>query len=254
MPPLLANSIHKYALFPLRCAARTVAETKSDFLTSYQKPLGVLYSTAINELLVQQHLLRYNAAYSYNSLFGLGVVSVFDQLFGGLSTAERERVFDAYVGALCEDPAQYRADATSLIAAAEASKGKPVTPLDSSEASPLKDKLKELLASGTIGKQHTKFFAIGLFRVLEAAEMPDKAALEALVGDLGCEYDKVTKDLTMYKGMLSKMEGARELMEETVKREQKKDAERLAEKEKKRAENATAKPPPPTTPPPTATA
>ena len=188
------------------------------------------------------------------AVVGLGVVSVFDQLFGALDAGERELLFDAYVGSLCEDPEEYRSDAAALMAAAEASKGMPVTPLDSSESSPLKGKLSELLSSGAIGKQHTKFFAIGLFRLLEAAEVADKAALQALVEALGCEYDKVTKDLTLYKGMLSKMEGARELMEETGKREQKKDAERLAEKEKKMAEKAAAPPTPPATPPPTATA
>jgi len=35
-------------------------------------------------------------------------VSIFEQILGGLPEAEREAVFDAFVSALQEDPAQYR--------------------------------------------------------------------------------------------------------------------------------------------------
>jgi len=189
--------------------------------------------------LVQQHLIRYSSEYTYNAVFALGVLSVFDQLFSSLD--DKDAIFDAYVGALCEDAEVYRSDAKALAAAAEASKGSSVTPLDAS-ASALAAALDEVRASGAAAKQHTKFFAIGLFRVLELAEVAEKAALESLVEALGADYTKVTKDLTLYKGMLSKMEGARELMQETIAREKKKDEERLKEKkemkEKKEKEEA----------------
>ena len=35
-------------------------------------------------------------------------MSIFEQILGGLPEAEREAVFDAFVSALQEDPAQYR--------------------------------------------------------------------------------------------------------------------------------------------------
>ena len=156
-------------------AARTVSDTKRDFLETYKKPLGLLYTTALNELLVQQHLMRYSAEYSYNSVFALGVLSVFEQLFASLE--DKDAIFNAYVGALCEDADKYRTDAKALAQAAEASKGSAVTPLDASDSA-LAVALEEVRASGAVGKQHTKFFAIGLFRVLELAEVAEKAALE----------------------------------------------------------------------------
>jgi hypothetical protein len=54
----------------------------------------------------------------YDEVFALGFVSVFDQLTGGYDEAEREKIFKAYVTALGEDPAQYRADAARLEAMA----------------------------------------------------------------------------------------------------------------------------------------
>ena len=231
--------VKRCAVVQVCAELRTVSDTKRDFLESYRRPLGLLYSTALNELLVQQHLIRYSSEYTYNAVFALGVLSVFDQLFSSLD--DKDAIFDAYVGALCEDAEVYRSDAKALAAAAEASKGSSVTPLDAS-ASALAAALDEVRASGAATKQHTKFFAIGLFRVLELAEVAEKAALESLVEALGADYTKVTKDLTLYKGMLSKMEGARELMQETIAREKKKDEERLKEKkemkEKKEKEEA----------------
>jgi hypothetical protein len=38
----------------------------------------------------------------------LGIVSIFDQVLGGLPEAERDDVFNAFIGALQEDPKKYR--------------------------------------------------------------------------------------------------------------------------------------------------
>ena len=169
--------VKRCAVVQVCAELRTVSDTKRDFLESYGRPLGLLYSTALNELLVQQHLIRYSSEYTYNAVFALGVLSVFDQLFSSLD--DKDAIFDAYVGALCGDAEVYRSDAKALAAAAEASKGSSVTPLDAS-ASTLAAALDEVRASGAAAKQHTKFFAIGLFRVLELAEVAEKAALDRL--------------------------------------------------------------------------
>jgi hypothetical protein len=44
----------------------------------------------------------------------LGICNIFDQVLDGLPEAEREAVFNAYVKALQQDPARYRADAAKL--------------------------------------------------------------------------------------------------------------------------------------------
>ena len=45
---------------------------------------------------------------SSRQVTALGIVSIFDQILGGLPEAEREAVFTAFISALEEDPAQYR--------------------------------------------------------------------------------------------------------------------------------------------------
>ena len=120
----------------------TVADTKAKFYSKYKKPLPAVYNTVIQELLVQQHILRYNKNYSYDvvwslpstapkfaelapistalidllpvrQIFALGLVSVFDQVLDGVSE-NAEAIFAAYIGALDEDPSSYRSDAEKL--------------------------------------------------------------------------------------------------------------------------------------------
>ena len=114
----------------VRADVPTVADTKSAFIKAYRKPIPSIYSNVIQEILVQQHLMRYNTTYTYDPIFALGFVTVFDQLMDGypsetdrdarqqqvqeltalLKTSETDRdaIFKAYITALNEDPELYR--------------------------------------------------------------------------------------------------------------------------------------------------
>lgn len=86
-----------------------VSETKSNFLKAYKRPIPSIYNTVLQELIVQQHLMRYKRTYRYDPVFALGFVTVYDQLMDGYpSDQDRDSIFQAYVEALNEDPKQYR--------------------------------------------------------------------------------------------------------------------------------------------------
>lgn len=87
----------------------TVSETKLNFLKSYKRPVPSIYNSVLQELIVQQHLMRYKKTYQYDAVFALGFVTVYDQLMEGYpSNEDREAIFKAYIQALQEDPEQYR--------------------------------------------------------------------------------------------------------------------------------------------------
>jgi hypothetical protein len=93
----------------VRADVPAVSDTKAAFIKSYRKPIPSIYSTVIQELLVQQHLMRYNSTYTYDPVFALGFVTVYDQLMDGYpSETDRDAIFKAYVTALNEDPELYR--------------------------------------------------------------------------------------------------------------------------------------------------
>ena len=48
----------------------TVADTKRKFYEAFRRPVAGIYNTVIQELLVQQHIMRYNRAYSYDAVRG----------------------------------------------------------------------------------------------------------------------------------------------------------------------------------------
>ncbi len=43
-----------------------MAETKRNFYEAFSRPIPGIYSNVIQELLVQQHIMRYNKSYSYD--------------------------------------------------------------------------------------------------------------------------------------------------------------------------------------------
>jgi hypothetical protein len=45
-----------------------VSATKEKFFTGYKKPMSAVYTTVVQELLVQQHLIRYNKNYQYDEV------------------------------------------------------------------------------------------------------------------------------------------------------------------------------------------
>ena len=47
-----------------------MADTKRKFVEAYKFPVPALYTNVIQELLVTQHLSRYNANYAYSAVRG----------------------------------------------------------------------------------------------------------------------------------------------------------------------------------------
>ena len=98
--------------------------------------------------------------------------------------------------------------------------------------------LKARAASSTL--VYSKFIAIGLFRLLELGGATEPAALTRLAEAAGVPLAKVNADLTLYKGLLSKLAAGKELMREMFEREAKKTEQRLAEKAAKDAAGTAA--------------
>lgn len=207
--------------------AVTVADTKAKFIASYPYPIPSIWSVALQELLITQHFVRFSIKYSYSKVSSLGFVSVFDQLFEGFpSDEEKATIFNCFVEALNEDPVKTRADAAELAAFAESAGG-----VDALVANPVFASMKSLNESKKFA--YSRYDAIGLFRMLELASATEPAALEKMAEASGLQLKKVNGDLGLYKALLSKLAAAKELQQEILEREQRKQAERDAKKAEK---------------------
>ncbi|KAL0354197.1 UNVERIFIED_CONTAM: protein THYLAKOID FORMATION1, chloroplastic [Sesamum angustifolium] len=208
----------------------TVSETKSNFLKAYKRPIPSIYNTVLQELIVQQHLMRYKTSYQYDPVFALGFVTVYDQLMEGYpSDEDREAIFKAYIEALNEDPAQYRADAKKLEEWARSQSASSLVDFASREGE-VEGILKDISArAGSKGRfSYSRFFAVGLFRLLELSNATEPTILDKLCLALNVNKKSVDRDLDVYRNLLSKLVQAKELLKEYVDREKKKVEERTA--------------------------
>ncbi|KAJ6758160.1 PROTEIN THYLAKOID FORMATION 1 CHLOROPLASTIC [Salix koriyanagi] len=205
----------------------TVSETKSNFLKAYKRPIPSIYNTVLQELIVQQHLMRYKKTYLYDPVFGLGFVTVYDQLMEGYpSDEDREAIFQAYIKALKEDPEQYRIDAKKLEEWARAQTPSSLVDFSSKEGE-IEGILKGIAERSASGNfSYSRFFAVGLFRLLELSNASEPTVLEKLCSALNINKSSVDRDLDVYRGLLSKLVQAKELLKEYVDREKKKQEER----------------------------
>ncbi|CAA0808625.1 Protein THYLAKOID FORMATION 1- chloroplastic [Striga hermonthica] len=198
----------------------TVSETKLNFLNAYKRPIPSIYNTVLQELIVQQHLMRYKRSYYYDPVFALGFVTVYDQLMDGYpSNEDREAIFKAYIEALNEDPAQYRADAQKLEEWARTQTGNSLVDFASREGE-VEDILKDISkrAGSTGSFSYSRFFAVGLFRLIELANATEPTVLDMLCAALNVNKKSVDRDLDVYRNLLSKLVQAKELLKEYVER------------------------------------
>lgn len=234
----------------VRCAAApnenhvppTVSETKLHFLKTYKRPIPSIYNTVLQELLVQQHLMRYKKTYQYDAVFALGFVTVYEQLMEGYpSNEDREAIFRAYIEALKEDPEQYRKDAQKMEEWARAQTSATLVDFTSRQGE-VESILKNIAerAAGKGNFSYSRFFAIGLFRLLELANATDPTVLEKLCSALNINKPSVDRDLDVYRNLLSKLVQAKELLKEYVDREKKKREERSESKANETITNCLA--------------
>ncbi|XVF66902.1 hypothetical protein PTKIN_Ptkin10aG0076700 [Pterospermum kingtungense] len=205
----------------------TVSETKSNFLKAYKRPIPSVYNTVLQELIVQQHLMRYKRTYRYDAVFALGFVTVYDQLMEGYpSDEDRDAIFQAYIRALKEDPQQYRIEAKKLEEWARAQTSSSLVELTSRDGE-VEAILKDIAERAVEGSfSYSRFFAVGLFRLLELANATEPTVLEKLCAALNINKRSVDRDLDVYRNLLSKLVQAKELLKEYVDREKKKREER----------------------------
>merc|ERR1712023_91908 len=204
-----------------------VSETTTKFHGSFKHPLPMIYSSFVSRLITEQHFVRYNRKYEYNPVFALGVCSVFDQVFESLGEDKKQQLFEAYIGALSETPGTYRADQASLEEWAKSKSAADIAPKADG------DQFEKILAGISDNSEnflYSKFFSIGLFRMLGLTGAKDPKALQNLVTSLNLNMDPVIRDLNYYKSSLSALIQAQELKREAEERAQKKRAEAAAKK------------------------
>lgn len=223
-------------------SVRTVSDTKRSFYSTHTRPINSIYRRVVEELMVEMHLLSVNADFYYDAIYALGVVSTFDRFMQGYRPdGDKPSIFNALCQAIGDDPqkfqnhaSQLRADVSGLSLSdfeAQVSQSTSLTP-----GNELQHALK---AVGSNEKfKYSRLFAIGLYNLLEAIdpetvkdEKRRNDALKNIADGLKLSFDKIQKDLELYRSNLEKIAQAQIVMADMLKAERK----RKEDREKARA-------------------
>ena len=208
---------------------RTVSETKREFYTYYTRPINSVYRRAVEELMVEMHLLSVNVEFRYNPIFAIGLVTSYQRFMQGYQPEQqRLAIFEALGKALKIDYNRYQQDSKDILASIE---GKSIEDLFNCLTSDNSDIICQSLRD--IARQdrfkYSRLFAVGLYTILSQIE-PDLAKnterreeyLKKFAQELKLPQDKLVKDVDSYRSNLEKMEQILLVLEDAAEAERKK--------------------------------
>jgi len=220
--------------------ARTVSDTKRAFYNAHTRPINTIYRRVVEELMVEMHLLSVNADFSYNPIYGLGVVTTFERFMEGYQPErDKDSIFNSLCQAVEDEPQRYLQDAERLTTLTKSLPAKELmawlsgtTHIDG--ADDLQEQIQAIANNPNF--KYSRLFAIGLFTLLEIADpelvKDEKQRVEALktISDaLHLSDDKLNKDLELYRANLEKMAQALITMADMLAAERKKRQQRAQE-------------------------
>jgi len=217
---------------------RTVSDTKRSFYTFHTRPINTIYRRVVEELMVEMHLLSVNADFSYNPIYGLGVVTSFERFMQGYQPErDKEPIFNALCQAIEDDAQRYRQDAERLGVLAKNLSAKDLMAwlngtLHLDGADDLQTQIQAMAHNPKF--KYSRLFAIGVFTLLELAdselvkdERQRVEALKQMSAALHVSEDKLNKDLELYRANLEKMAQALITMADMLSAERKKRQQRI---------------------------
>jgi photosystem II biogenesis protein Psp29 len=220
---------------------RTVSDTKRNFYAHHTRPINSVYRRVVEELMVEMHLLTVNVHFRYTPIYALGVVTTFEQFMQGYRPErDTESIFKALCSAVEGNPEQYRQDAAALNTIAQGLTLEQLTNWNSAlmsdgNAAFLYEALKSVALSENY--KYSRLFAIGLYSLVaqtDAEAIKDDKKRDEVLKEL-CEtlklsFDKLQKDLDLYRSNLEKMTQVQATIADALKADRKKRLERSLEK------------------------
>ncbi|MGF1538465.1 MAG: photosystem II biogenesis protein Psp29 [Elainellaceae cyanobacterium] len=231
---------------------RTVSDTKRAFYSAHTRPINSIYRRVVEELMVEMHLLSVNVNFRYNAIYALGVVTSFDRfMLGYRPEPDLGSIFSALCKAVEAEPQRYREDAQQVLADAAQLSLDDLAAFGRSEAT---EALNNTVLLGQALKavaddpqfKYSRLWAIGLYTIVETIDADAasdaarlKAVVEPLCDRLHFSFDKLQKDLDIYRSNLEKLEQARVVMEDILKADRKKREQRQPGDAKSEGEQQT---------------
>ena len=186
----------------------TVSDSKKLFHEQFPYVIPGLYKKIVDEMLVELNLLNHQNEFTQDYLFCIGLTETFKELTKGYKP---EKHLDKLFESLCSS--------TNF----EAKEIKEISQKSQKEFSnkPSKDVLKLLTEKSNSKPYPSRILNLGIYVLISNSKdfkEKNESEMIKMVSDifdkLGLSSNKAEKDIGIYKSSLSKMEQAKELIEE----------------------------------------
>ena len=198
---------------------RTIADSKRDFHRSFPHVIPPLYRRAIDELLVELHLLSHQKSFQQNIFFSLGLLEAFNTFPLGYKPKEHiNKLFEALCKSNDFDPVKINNEAIRLT---RKLKDKSDADIDKIFATDDEIILKE-------GIYYTRLMSLGLFGLIKSLKKEAISTADIIKEStkisaaIGMPEQRVAKDLNIYNSNIEKLTQAVELLNEASMKEKKK--------------------------------
>jgi len=195
----------------------TVSDSKKLFHEQFPYVIPGLYKRIVDEMLVELNLLNHQNEFTQDNLFCVGLTETFKELMKGYKP---EKHLDLLFESLCSS--------TNFEA-------KEIKAISQKSQKEFKDKssndiLKILEEKGTSKLNPSRILNLGMYKII--SNSPDfkggnESEINKIIFDifekLNLSTNKAEKDIGIYKSTISKMEQAKELIEELKIKDKKKD-------------------------------
>ena len=195
----------------------TVSDSKKLFHEQFPYVIPGLYKRIVDEMLVELNLLKHQNEFTQNYLFCIGLTETFQELMKGYKP---EKQLDLLFDALCSST-NFEADEIKKISKESQDEFK-----DRSS----KDTLKLLQEKSDDKLYPSRILNLGIYKIIsEAQDLKGVKEVEMIkiisniFENLNLSFNKAEKDISIYKSSITKMEQAKELIEELKIKDKKKD-------------------------------
>ena len=198
----------------------TVSDSKKLFHEKFPYVIPGLYKRIVDEMLVELNLLNHQNEFTQDYLFCVGLTETFRELTKGYKP---EKHLDLLFESLCSS--------TNF-------EDKEIKEISQKSQKEFKNKsfkdIFELLIEKNNSKSYpSRILNLGIYILIsnsqdfkEKNETEINKMISEIFGKLGLSANKAEKDIGIYKSSISKMEQARELIEELKIKDKKKDQEK----------------------------
>ncbi len=167
-----------------------------------------IYRKLADELLVELHLLSHQKDFKINCLFAVGLSEVFNTFTQGYKPVEHlSQLFEALCTCSGFNPKEINALAEQTI--------KDTSNIDQNS---VKDYLINKTRTSSKDPYYTRMLGIGLYKIIENSDIKieNESNISEYLKDLssiiGLDFNRLDKDLSLYKSNIDKMKQALEIL------------------------------------------